>query len=167
MKNILISFFATLFCLATGLQTGNCKTHQDLAPCSLIAPEKVYAAFPTLKTMQQQSIGPNTTCNYLDKYDIPALIIFTGKAGTTSARDTLSMLGSGYTIEDVSGLGDEAAIAIQKAKPEYGLEEGIAQLHVKQGKTFLSLSPVRIKASSIDEVLGKLKILAAKMLEKI
>ncbi len=167
MNKILICCLATICSLISGLQTGSCATRLGPNPCDLIAPEKVYAVFPILKAMKKETIGPNTTCNYLDKYNIPALIISTGKAGSTSARDILSMLGSSYTIQDISGLGDDAAIAIQQAKPEYSLDEGIAQLHVKQGKIFLSLSPVRIKTSSVNEELGKLKILATEMLKKL
>jgi hypothetical protein len=167
MKNILACYLVTLCCLVAGSQTGRCASPPDTDPCNLIAPEKVYATFPGLKAMKKQTVGPSTTCNYLDKYNIPALIIFTGKAGATSAQDALSMLGSGYTIQNVSGIGDEAAIAIQQANPQFGLEERIAQLHVKKGKIFLSLSPVRIKASSVNEELEKLKILAAEMLEKL
>ena len=79
-----------------------------------------------LQKAEKQTIGPNATCNYLDKYGIPALIISISRAGTTHTRDTLSILGSGYTILNVTGLGDEVAVAVQQANPKFGLQEGVA-----------------------------------------
>ncbi len=77
------------------------------------------------------------------------------------------MLGSGYLIEDVSGLGDQAAMAIQQANPKYGLKEGIAALHVKKGKSSLNFSFFRINLMPADPEFEELKLLAAKMVENM
>ncbi len=58
-------------------------------------------------------------------------------------------------------------MAIQQANPTFGLNEGIVQLYIQKGDIFLTLSPVRIKASSINEVLGKLTTLATEMLTEL
>ena len=72
---------------------------------------------------EKQSVGQETVCNYLDNMGIPALVISVSKSVTT-VRETLSILGPGYVIETIDGLGDEAAIAIQQENPEIWIERG-------------------------------------------
>lgn len=167
MKNIFLFFFLILWCLLAEPQIGLCaQKPEQIDPCVLIVPEKIFRTFSTLQKVEKQTIGPNTTCNYLDKYGIPALIISISRAGTTHTRDTLSILGSGYTILDVTGLGDEAAVAVQQANPKFGLQEGVAALHVKKGNIFLHLFPVRLNIQTDNVEFEKLIILAAEMIEK-
>ena len=167
MKNLPVICILILFSFFLLPSNADSATLPGIDPCELTAPAKVYAAFPELKTMERQTIGSNTSCNYLDKYEIPALIVFVAQADHRPLTQSLAMLGSGYTVEKISGLGDEAAMAIQQAKPEYGLTEGVAQLQIRKGDTLLSLSPVRISAASVEEELKKLTALAEEMLKKL
>jgi len=149
------------------LPEGICSQNKNnVDPCSLIATEKLSAVFPTLLKAEKQSVGPETVCNYLDKMDIPALIISVTKAGSSVHR-SLSMLGSGYVIEDISGLGDEAAIAIQQANPKFGLKEGIAAMHIKKGDRSLTFSFFRINLMPDEPAFDKIKVLAAEMIGKL
>jgi hypothetical protein len=75
------------------------------------------------------------------------------------------MLGSGYVIEDIPNLGDDAAVAIQQANPTFGLHEGVAALHIKKGKISLNLSFTRINIPAKGPEIEKAKQLAAEMLK--
>jgi hypothetical protein len=165
MKKNLLLFSLFAWCLAMSPMVGHCSAKPEaIDPCSLIAVEKVLSAFPVLQKEVKQQVGPTTVCNYLDKYGIPALIISVSQAGN-HARDTLSMLGSGYVIEDIPNLGDDAAVAIQQANPTFGLHEGVAALHIKKGKISLNLSFTRINIPAKGPEIEKAKQLAAEMLK--
>ncbi len=165
MRVVLFSFLILLPILS--LPQAGLGAAADIDPCTLAAPERIYAAFPELKTMEKQVVGSTATCNFLDKYDIPALIITVGKSGKAGAEKELSFFGSGYSIKDVPGLGDDAAIAIQQANPAFGLKEGIAALVVIKGQTSLTISPVRVNCSSIQDEQLKLTELATEMINKL
>ena len=154
---ILLSFFISP-------QTGQCAQKvEDIDPCSLIAAEKVFTAFPTLLKMEKKKTGPLTMCSYLNKYGIPALITSVTRS-PKKVSDSLSILGSGYTIEEVSGLGDEAAIAVQQPNPKYGLKAGIAALHIIKGKKALNFSFFGLSMLPGDPEFQQIKLLAAEML---
>lgn len=167
MKNSHFFFSLILLCFFSVPQMGHCSQKpEEIDPCSLIAPEKLISTFPVLQKAEKQAVGPTTVCNYLDKFGIPALIISVSQAGS-HARDTLSILGPGYVIEEIAGLGDEAAVAIQQANPKFGLQEGVAALHIKKGPLSLNLSFPRINIQVNDPEFEKVKILAAEMLDKL
>lgn len=167
MKQLFSLSFLLFLSLMMGLPVGVCSQKQkSVEPCGLIAAEKLFAIFPTLQKAEEQSVGSQTVCSYLDTMGIPALVISISKAGKSVSK-TLAMLGSGYVIEDVSGLGDEAAIAIQQANPKFGLKEGIAALHIKKGKRSLNFSFFRINLKPGDVEFDKIKILAAEMIGKL
>ncbi len=167
MKQLFSLFFILFLSFTVGLQAGVCGQKQKrVDPCDLIAAEPLIAIFPTLQKAEKQSVGQETVCNYLDKMGIPALVVSVSKAGA-DVRKTLSMLGSGYVIEEMSGLGDQAAIAIQQANPKFGLQEGIAALHVKKGTSSLNFSFFRINLMPADPEFEKIKVLAAEMIGKL
>ena len=165
MKQLFSLSFLLFLCLVVDLSAGVCS-QKRVDPCGLIAAEKLIAIFPTLQKAEEQAVGSETVCNYIDTMGIPALVISLSKAGS-GVRKTLTMLGSGYVIEDVSGLGDEAAIAIQQANPQFGLKEGIAALHIKKGERSLNFSFFRINLNPGDVEFDKIKVLAAEMVGKL
>jgi len=168
MKKFFFSAVIILSCLlAAPFSAQSASNPKHIDPCALIAREKVFAAFPALKKMEKQILGPNTTCNYLDKYGIPALIISVGQAGTTPARNTMSMLGEGYTVKDVPDLGDDAAVAVAQPNSRFGIKGGVAELHIKKGGSALLLAPARIEVQENGPKFKKLKSLAAEMLKKL
>ncbi|MEE4165893.1 MAG: hypothetical protein V2I35_07835 [Desulfocapsaceae bacterium] len=167
MKKIFYLFFSLLLGFSAGVQTGECSQNpKSIDPCSLVAAEKLSAIFPTLQKAEKQSVGKETVCNYLDGKGLPALIISVSKS-TTTVRKTLSMLGPGYVIEEIDGLGEEAAIAIQQANQKFGLKEGIAALHVKKGNRSLNFSFFRINLIPTDEEFEDIRMLAAEIIEKL
>ncbi len=143
-------------------------TMAGMNPCGLIEKGKMLAAFPALKDMEQQTIGPNTTCNYLDKYGISALIISVHLDDGIKPLDMMKNLGKGYRVEAVAGLGDRAAMAISLPNAKYGIKGGgVAELYIKKGKSCLLLAPARIKIGVDGPEFVKLKVIAAEMLEKL
>ncbi len=134
---LIISIFLT--------QAASSATYPDINPCSLISPQKIYTAYPTIKTMEEQTIGPNTTCNYHNKYGLSELIVSVHKNDGAAAKSVVSMLGDGYRIKTVEGLGKEAAMAISLPKPEYGIAgDQVAELYIKEADFCLMLAPVRL-----------------------
>lgn len=159
--------FILFFSLMAGVPAGICSQNlKSVDPCGLATAEQLAAIFPTLLKAETQSVGKETVCNYLDKMGIPALVISVTKTGT-GVHETLSVLGSGYVIEDIPRLGDEAAIAVQEANPQFGLQEGIAALHVKKGNRSLNFSFFRINLKADDREFDKIMRLAAEMIEKL
>ena len=167
MRRIFYLCCLLFFVVLADVHTGECSQNQkNIDPCSLVASEKLIAIFPTLLKAEKQSVGQETVCNYLDNMGIPALVIAVSKSVTT-VRETLSILGPGYVIENIDGLGDEAAIAIQQANQKFGLKEGIAALHVKKGSLSLNFSFFRINLIPADDEFSKIKTLAAEMIGKL
>ncbi len=155
-----------LSCLIFMAQSVVCATYSDIDPCSLLAPETLYAVYPEIQNLERQTIGPNTTCNYLNKYDLSALIVSVHKDDGISAEGVVSMLGDGYRVEKVKGLGREAAMAITLPKPEYGIAgDLVAELYVKKGDSCLMLAPARLNVNSVGSAFEQFKEIVLKMLE--
>jgi len=164
MKKPFFLCFSIFLSLFAGLHPAECSQKQKIIdPCSLIEVEQLCAVFPILQKAEKQSVGPETVCNYLDKMGIPALIVSVTMT-RTGVHESLSKLGPGYVIEDIPGLGDESAIAIQQPNPKFGLQEEIAALLVKKGATSLNFSFFRIKLKPGDSEFEKIKTLAAEMI---
>ncbi len=133
-------------------------------PCALIAKEKVFTAFPAIKSMEKQTIGPNTTCNFLNEKGFSALIVSVGRADHKKALDAIQGMGDSYSFQPVSGLGDSAAMALTKGNPKFGIRSGlVAELHVIKNNSFVNLAPVRLDAQSDGPVFAQLKNLAMEM----
>ncbi len=168
MKALLLPVVPVLILLATGMSVGHAATRPDIDPCDLIALEKVYAAYPALKKMEKQTIDTSTTCNYLDKFGIPALIISIHKNDGISSYTMMTSLGVSYSVRDVPGLGDEAAMAISVGNPKYNIPGGeVAELYIKKGGNALLLAPARIKVKADGSSFEKFKNMSMKMLEKL
>ncbi len=113
--------------------------------CSLLTDAEVHAFAPGLSAghpgkMQRPGVS---TCQWDNAHGIPALMLEVVPAGESSVKETLEegMGPMGYTVTDVPGLGDEAAVAVQQANPKYNIEAGVAILAVRVGKQVLQLSP--------------------------
>ncbi len=167
MQSITLRTLPLLAFLILGPLNGECATLPGVDPCSLIPLQTVKKIFPEITTMAKQTIGPNTTCNYKDNKNFTALLVSVSDGGRESAHEHLVPMGAGYTIKDVAGLGDNAAVALQKANPKFGFEEGIAELMVKKGHILLLLAPMRIHTQSVDDALERLTKTAARMLENL
>ena len=117
--------------------------------CSLLSNADVHVLAPSLAKGRpgKVKIKNVSTCEWPDAHGIPALMVQVNVAPPHSLRKDLASgiaAMGGYDIKNVSGLGDEAAMAVQQANPKYGLKAGIAILSVRVGKRVVSLSPMRI-----------------------
>jgi len=118
--------------------------------------------------MEKQTIGPNTTCNYLNDKGFSALIVSAGRADYKNALSALAGMGVGYCYQHVSGLGDSAAMAVTKPVPKLGITGGsVAELHVITKKSFVNLAPVRIEVQAKSPAFVTLKKLAAEKTKKL
>ncbi len=144
-----------------------CAGQSATDPCALVPLEKIQAAFPAITGMERKSYGPHENCSYLDKFNIPALTVTTGRDPDSSPHAMMENLGDGYQVVDISGLGDEAAMAVSKGNPKYGIEGGgVAELYIKKGDGFLLLAPMRVEVMADGPGFEKLKSLAREMLAR-
>ena len=168
MKSVFLCMATLLlsFCITQPAWSAANPDHID--PCALIEKEKVMTAFPAVKAMEKQTIGPNTTCNYLNDKGFAALIVSAGRADHRDALKALAGMGEGYSYQPVSGLGNSAAMAVTKPEPKYGIKGGnVAELHVITKKSFVNLAPVRLEIRADGPVFITLKQLAAKMATRL
>jgi len=157
-------YFFILFAVLLA-QPAICATYADIDPCSFLALQTLSAAYPGIQSREQQTIGPNTTCNYLNKHGLSGLIVSVHKDDGMSAESIVSMLGDGYRVENIQGLGKDAAMAITLPKPEYGIAgDLIAELYVKKGAFCLMLAPVRLDVKSSGPSFMQFKKLVSEML---
>ena len=166
--------FSCLMCFALIMVTvspcaSRAATHPDIDPCSLIAPEKVYQAFPALKNMEKSTIGPNTTCSYLDKFGISAFVISVHQPDSISAHTMMDNLDfAGCTVEDVAGLGKEAAMALTASESGNGdTGRKVMELYIKKEGSSLLLAPVRIQVPAKGPKFEQLMSLAGEMVNKL
>jgi|GEM_PF-2530504 len=150
--------------LAAALATAPARAGTPDA-CALLSDAAVHALAPGLGQgrVGKANIANVSTCEWPDAHGIPGLMLQVTPAPSTSLRKDLSsgFAAMGYDIQGVSGLGDEAAVAIQQADPKYGLTAGVAILSVRKGQRVLSLSPVRIDVKPGSARYARLKKLAA------
>jgi hypothetical protein len=94
------------------------------------------------KIPKQSSVS---TCIWADAHHIPGLILNVGPADPSGVVKGLEgeLAKMGYRVVAVSGLGDEAAVAIQQADPKLPTKTGIAVLSVRVGKRQFAYSPLR------------------------
>ncbi|MGA7801352.1 MAG: hypothetical protein WCC36_11130 [Gammaproteobacteria bacterium] len=134
--------------------------------CSLLSNADIHSLAPSLGKGRPGSvkIANVSTCGWPDAHGIAALTLQVAPAPSHSLHDDLaSAFGAmGYDIQSVSGLGDEAVVAVQQADPKYGLQAGVAILSVRVGKRVVSLSPARIDVKPGSARYQRLKELAAK-----
>lgn len=108
--------------------------------------------------------SPFTTCVWSDAHHIPGLILTVGPSDPSGVAKGLEqgMGPMGYKVVSISGLGDEAAVAIQQADPKLHTKTGIATLTVRVGKRQIGFSPMRPEISGTGTpTFKRLKELAA------
>ena len=97
---------------------------------------------------------PNvSTCHWDKPSGMPALMLQISPADPSGLKAGLENgpATSGYRIEDVQGLDDSAAVAIQEADPASGITPMVALLEVKVGDRQLGLSPSGLGIRSTDD----------------
>lgn len=114
--------------------------------------------------------SPFSTCVWSDAHHIPGLILTVGPSDPSGVAKGLQRdLGeTGYRVVSVSGLGDEAAVAIQQADPKFHTKTGVATLTVRVGKRQIGFSPMRPAISGTGTpAFKRLKELAAETAKRL
>jgi hypothetical protein len=75
--------------------------------------------------------------------------------------------GQGYRVHNIKGLRGEAAVAIQKANPKYGIKAGVAILAIKAKNFTLTFSPVNLDIQEGSPKFDVLKKIAEKAAGRI
>ncbi len=117
--------------------------------CTLLTDAEVHAFAPKVGRGHPGHMGSPSiaTCVWDNAHGIPALILEVSPADPAGVRASLQnqMAPTGYTIVGVPALGDDAAAAIQRANPKYGITAAVALLTVRVGHRQVSLSPTGIR----------------------
>lgn len=135
--------------------------------CHLLSDADVHALAPSLGKARpgKVKIKNVSTCEWPDAHGIVGLMLQVTPAPSRSLHEDLASgiaAMGGYDIDNVPGLGDEAAMAVQRPNPKYGLKAGIAILSVRVGKRVVSLSPIRVDVKPGTAKFKLFKRLAAK-----
>ncbi|MEJ2679680.1 MAG: hypothetical protein P8174_11500 [Gemmatimonadota bacterium] len=158
---------------ALGSPTSAQQTGAVVDACSLLTDAEVHAFAPGLGAGHPgKTRRPNVaTCQWDNAHGTPALMLQVVPAGASSVKQSLEegMGPMGYTVSDVPGLGDEAAVAVQQANPKYNIKAGVAILTVRVDKRVLQLSPagldVQGPGSATFQAFEKAAAAAAKRLK--
>ena len=141
--------------------------------CALVTAAMVAKYAPGLgkahpgKVPQQ---SPVSSCIWSDADHLPALILTVAPSDPSGVAKGLEqgMGPMGYKVVSVSGLGDEAAVAIQQADPKLHTKTGIATLAVRVGKRQIGYSPMRPAISGTGApAFKRLKELAAETAKRL
>jgi hypothetical protein len=122
--------------------------------CSLLSDAEVHAVAPDVGSGHPGSvqIPGASVCQWDDSKHLPALTLQVTAADPADVKKGLedAFANMGYDVISVPGLGDEAAVAVQRPDPSHGIESGVAVLAVRVGKRELALSPMRLNITTID-----------------
>lgn len=151
----LLAGLCALWLAACGNQDGGTQAPAAVDACSLLSATDLQALAPGLGAGSPGKAKiPNTsTCEWDDASHLPALMLQVTPAPASSVKKDLEsgFANMGYDVSEVTGLGDEAAVAVQRADPTHGVQAGVALLAVRVGKRQLALSPVRLQIASTDD----------------
>lgn len=111
-------------------------------PCSLLTDAEVRTIAPGVGSGTLDTVGGGQhICDWKNASGIPHVQVQVF-SDSSSPRSLLmeQLAPSGYTIVEVSGVGDAAAAAFQQANPARNLNAGLAALDVKTGGRHLWIS---------------------------
>jgi len=168
-KSVQLAVFAAvcgLWLAACGSQKDPPKTVAAVDACGLLSNAEIHALAPGLSAGHKgKVIVANTSvCEWDDAHHVPGLILQVSPADPSGVKKGLEegFANMGYDIRDVTGLGDEAAVAIQRADPAHGIETVVAELVLRVGKYQLLLSPTYLNIAPATADFKHLKTLAAR-----
>ena len=170
--------------LALGLSLAACSKNDSSAGSAPAPTAKVDAcALVTASMVAKYATGlgkghlgkvprqsPVSSCIWSDAHHIPGLILTIAPSDPSGVAKGLEqgMAAMGYKVVTISGLGDEAAVAIQQADPKLHTKTGIATLAVRVGKRQIGYSPMRPPISGTGTpTFKRLKELAAETAERL
>ncbi len=165
---------------ACGSRKDSPKTLAAVDACSLLSDAEVHAMAPGLgagygKKMivkdkmaafvkVKANVANAPICEWDDVRHVSRFFMLqVGPADASGVKKGLEdtfAANMGYDVRSVPGLGDEAAVAVQRADPARGLEAGVAELALRVGKRQLLLSPVSVNIVPATAGFKHLKALA-------
>lgn len=140
-------------------------------PCTLLTSDEVSKLASDVGKGSTKTIaGVTRICDWSNSNGIPMVQLIVTPAGSTPLKDDLSsQLGGtgGYTVVAVSGIGDEAAAAFQKADPSKGLQAGLAILSARKGSEVVSLSTPMLTITQGSAAFGVAKNLVTTAISRL
>jgi len=137
-----------------GSGNGPAQAIEAVDACSLLSDAEVRAVAPDVGPGHAGSvqIPGASVCQWDDIKHLPALTLQVTAADPSDVKKGLehAFANMGYDVISVAGLGDQAAVAVQRADPGHGIEAGVAVLAVRVGKRELALSPMRLNITTVD-----------------
>ncbi len=161
---VLVAIYG-LWLAACGSRKDPPKTMAVVDACGLLSDAEVHALAPDLSAGHKGKVTVANTsiCEWDDAHHVPGFILQVSPADPSGVKKELEegFANMGYDVRDVAGLGDEAAVAVQRADPARGIEAGVAGLVLRVGKRQLALSPVYLNITPATVKFKHLKALAA------
>jgi len=162
-RNVRLAVFAAvcgLWFAACGSRKDPPKTMAAVDACGLLSDAEVHALAPELSAgygekmivkdkmaafvKVKANVANAPFCVWDDAHHVEGLMLQVGPADPSGVKKGLEEgfpANMGYDVRDVTGLGDEAAVVIQRADPAHGLKVEVAGLALRVGKRELLLSP--------------------------
>ena len=162
---------------ACGSQKDSPKAVAAINACVLLSDAEVHALAPGLSAgygekmivkdkmaafvKVKANVANAPICEWDDAHHVPGLMLQVSSADPSGVKKGLEegFANMGYDVRSVAGLGDAAAVAVQRADPAHGIEAGVAGLVLRVGTRQLLLSPVNIAPATAK--FKHLKALAA------
>lgn len=172
---VLAGLVLGLLLAGCGKNDSGSDTLAKVDACALVSAAMVAQLSPELGAAGHPSSVTHSsnvsTCVWDDRaHHLAALMLTVAPADPSGVAKGLTkgFANMGYHIVSVTGLGDEAAAAIQTADPEHGLAAGVAVLAVRVGRRQLGFSPMQLVISGPGTpAFKRLKRLAAETVARL
>lgn len=138
-------------------------------PCSLLTDDEVHQVAPKAGAHRiEHPVKSVTICAWPNSSGVPEvqLQVSPRPAGTLKS-DMSDFLGTGYSYVEISGLGDEAAAAFQKADPSIGTTSGLADIEVRKGDQVVSMSVSYVQIDPDSPEFDTVKSLMATAVDRL
>ncbi len=151
---------------------GSAQTAATVDACSLLSDAEVHVLSPGLSAGHTGKVivANTSTCEWDNAHHLPALTLQVSPADPSGVKKELDegFANMGYDVLDVAGLGNEAAVAVQRADPAHGIEAAVAELALRVGKHQLILSPIQLHITTTAGAdFERLKTVAAQAAERL
>lgn len=139
-------------------------------PCSLLTDAEVATLESGLRPGKVDTVAGSKICDWGGADTGVPHVQLEVYASSESPHQALGGLlggGSGYTIKDVPGLGDAAAVAIQRADASMGIKAGVASLVVQKGSQQVDISTPLVEILPDTPAYTNLLALATKAISRL
>ncbi len=151
----------------TGGGTPASKAMPD--PCSLLRDSEVAGLDSSLGSGETKTVAGSRLCVWHDAKGITAVTLLVASAPQGGPKVALqnALAPTGYTIDDVPGLGDSAAVAVQQADASIGTKEAVAEIVAQTGDRIVELATPRVPMTERSAKFATLTRLTAIALSRL